>query len=154
MKILFTFLTYGKDIFGGVEKSIYNLIEGLNEINTDVVVFTGKKYEKNKPKYHKVYYSDYLIQNFDTNQVNNQILENYSTFNKQIHDELINIINIENPDYILAIDHIWGIIPYVDIFSKVKCPIGIVFHMLHESDLIKKMFDYPFDHFFLRKQLC
>lgn len=148
MKILFTFLTYGKDIFGGVEKSIYNLIEGLIKINTDAVIFTGKKYEKNKPKCHKVYYSDYLIQDFDTNQVNKQILENYSTYNKQIHDELINIINIENPDYILAIDHIWGIIPYVDIFSKIKCPIGIVFHMLHESDLISKMFDYPFDHFF------
>lgn len=148
MKILFTFLTYGINTFGGVEKSIYNLIQGLIKINVEAVVFTGNMCKKSNDTNHKIYYSDYLINDFNVSDINNDIIQNYTTYNAQIKEELLDIIEKEKPDYILAIDHIWGIIPHIDIFSDTTCPIGMVFHMLHEENLINKSLNYPFTHMF------
>lgn len=148
MKILFTFLTYGVNTFGGVEKSIYNLIQGLYKMKVEAVVYTGKMCKKNDTTNHKIYYSDFLLEHFDVSKINEDIVENYTTYNSEIKQELLDIIDIEKPDYILAIDHIWGIIPYVDIFNETTCPIGIVFHMLHEENLIRKTLEFPFSHIF------
>lgn len=150
MKIMFTFLTYGIDIFGGVEKSLFCLIEGLLKNNIEVVVYTGKMKKENNIL-HKVFYSNFLLSDFsqyNTFNINDAILNNYNEYNEELLNEILDVISIEKPDYILAVDHIWGIIPYVNIFEYVDCPVGLIFHMLHEEELVKKIFDYPFDKFF------
>lgn len=148
MKILITFLTYGINAFGGVEKSIYNLIQGLKKVNIEPIVFTGNINEKSNIADHKIYYSNYLINNFAVEDINSAIMQNYYKYHSEIKAELLKIIQSEKPDYILAVDHIWGIIPHIDIFDDISCPIGIVFHMLHDNDILSKVFNFPFKHIF------
>lgn len=147
-KILITFLTYGINVFGGVEKSIYNLIQGLQKIDVNTVVFTGNLYKGSNIANHRIYYSDYLINNFEVEDINNAIMQNYNENHSKIRAELLKVIQFEKPDYILAVDHIWGIIPHINIFHDISYPIGIVFHMLHDKSIISKVFDFPFKHIF------
>lgn len=147
MKILITFLTYGENIFGGIEKSISNFIDGLNKNGAQVVVYTGR-YATEIDANEKIYYSDFLIDSFSSKNIDEEIFLNYETEYFNIEKELLNIISCEKPDYILAVDHIAGILPHIDIFSKITVPIGIVFHMLANDEAIKKVLSKPFEHFF------
>ena len=61
MNILITFLTAKLNIFGGVEKSIFSLIDGLEKTGNNVFVYTSK----NDDKLKNFYYSNYLNCNFD-----------------------------------------------------------------------------------------
>lgn len=150
MKILVTFLTYGENIFGGIEKSIYNFINGLLKNNVQVVVYTGKLVKGNESTdlKHKTYYSDFLIDTFNAENIDTEILHNYASEKANIEAELLTIIERENPDYILAVDHIAGIIPHIDIFSKTSIPIGIVIHMLLTPAILGNVLSYPFVNLF------
>lgn len=147
MKILITFLTYGDNIFGGIEKSISNFVDGLIKNGAQVIIYTGK-YAIDVDANKKIYYSDFLIESFLSKNIDEEIFLNYATEYYNIEKELLNIISHERPDYILAIDHIAGILPHIDIFSKITVPTGIVFHMLANEEAIKNVFSKPFEHFF------
>ncbi len=149
MKILITFLTYGENIFGGIEKSILNFIDGLNKNGVEVVIYTGKyAKEVNGDKKKNIYYSDYLVDSFSSPNIDEEIFQNYRASYFNIENELLNIIGKEDPDYILAIDHIAGILPHIDIFSKTTIPIGLVFHMLANEEAIQNVISKPFKHLF------
>lgn len=80
--------------------------------------------------------------------IDSNILKNYRENKLQIETELEFILKKENPDYILSIDGLWGIISFLDVFKKIKCPTGIVYHMAYDPDLIKVSSNSPFNHFF------
>lgn len=146
-----TFLTFGKDIFGGIENSIYSLAQGLIGTSNEIIIYTGGL---NKGAQTidgiKIYYSSYLkdVFNEPIEDIDLNILKNYKENKLQIETELELILKIENPDYILSIDGLWGIISFLDIFEKIKCPSGIVYHMAYNQDLINVSSNRPFDHFF------
>ena len=152
MKILITFLAYEDDIFAGMEKSIYNLVNGLLSLGHACTIYTGLSNRKNsiKKRVCKIIYDRNLIRNLNPNKMNidESILRNYNDNNTKIKNRLLNTIEKECPDYILVVDHIWGIIPHINIFNDIKCKIGIVFHMMHNPEYIINCFKYPFDHFF------
>ena len=150
MKILITFLGYGENVFAGMERSIYNLTDGLIKIGHQVVVYTGKMHPAIKNKKYKVIYDDNLIKNINPSIgcVDDQIKQNYIQNNLKIKQALLETIKREKPDYILVQDHLWGIIPHVNILNDIKCKIGLLFHMTHNPDLIKEMFNYKFDNYF------
>lgn len=150
MKILITFLSYGENVFAGMEKSIYNLTMGLVDEGNQVVIYTSNMHKKvNNPKY-KVIYDDNLINHLDPSigSVDDQIKENYKKNEVLIKKNLIKTIKDEKPDYILVQDHLWGIIPHINIFDYIDCKIGLLFHMTHNPDLIREMFNYRFDNYF------
>lgn len=49
MNILITFLSAKKDVFGGMERSIYSLIKGLEYNNCNVFVYTAISEKKELP---------------------------------------------------------------------------------------------------------
>ncbi len=151
MKIMMTFLTFGKNIFGGIENSIYNLALGLMDNGNEVIIYTGRfGKDKNIINGIKIYYSNYLKDNFDEpiEQIDSNIMRNYHENKLEIETELLSIIENEKPDYILSVDILWGIISFTDIFSKIKCPTGLIYHMAYDVDLIKRSLGSPFNHFF------
>lgn len=154
MKILITFLGYGENVFAGMERSIYTLTNGLVDEGHQVVIYTSKMHPIVKNKKYKVVYDDNLIDFIDPTIgcVDDQIKANYKVNQTLIKQNLLKTIKEENPDYILVQDHLWGIIPHVDIFNEINCKIGLLFHMTHNPDLIKEIFNYEFDNYFCVSQ--
>jgi glycosyltransferase involved in cell wall biosynthesis len=151
MKILIPYLTFGKDIFGGIENSLYNLASGLVETGNEVFIYTGRMcYIGENVDGIKIFYSSHLKSCFDepVEDIDPNILHNYALNKNRIGSELLEIISLKKPDYILAIDHLWGILPYINIWEKINCQTGLNFHMNHRPDLIKKASIKPFTHFF------
>ena len=68
MNILITFLTAKLNTFGGVEKSIFSLINGLEKTGNNVFVYTSK----NDDNLKNFYYSNYSKYSITTrNHYNN-----------------------------------------------------------------------------------
>ena len=90
MNILITFLTAKLNTFGGVEKSIFSLIDGLEKTGNNVFVYTSK----NDDKLKNFYYSNYLNCNFDCpeNEIDNNIRGIYKEFELEINNEIENVI--------------------------------------------------------------
>lgn len=150
MKILITFLGYGENVFAGMERSIYTLTNGLVDEGHQVVIYTSKMHPIVQNKKYKVVYDNNLIDFIDPaiGCVDDQIKTNYKNNQVLIKQKLLKTIKEEKPDYVLVQDHLWGIIPHINIFNEIDCKIGLLFHMTHNPDLIKEMFDYNFDHYF------
>lgn len=146
MNILITFLSAKKDLFGGMERSIFSLIKGLEYNNCNVFVYTAVS-EKRENNF---IYSKYLKQDFseDVNLIDYYILENYRINSEEIKREIINVIIEKKIDYILAVDQLWGILPHIDIMNDIKCKVGIVYHMYLQEDLILKTLQLPFTNYF------
>lgn len=150
MKLLITFLGYGENVFAGMERSIYTLTNGLVDEGHQIIIYTSKMHPPVKNKKYKVVYDDNLIDFIDPliGCVDDQIKANYKANQTLIQQNLLKTIKEENPDYILVQDHLWGIIPHVNIFKEINCKIGLLFHMTHNPDLIKEMFNHEFNNYF------
>lgn len=151
LKILITFYNYGENVFGGIEKSLFNFIQGLIITGNDVVVYTSKMYKKSNYKSFKgfdVRYSNYLLDKLPVVGIDDAIKSNYLEYEENIRAEIVEALNEYKPDYVLSVDHIAGILSYIDIPELVDYRVGLVFHMLHNEQFIKKAFDYGFDDYF------
>lgn len=146
MNILITFLSAKKNVFGGMERSIYSLIKGLEYNNCNVFVYTAISEKKE----NNFIYSEYLKNTFSENVslIDHNILENYRINSEVIKHEIINIVNGKGINYILVIDQLWGILPHIDIMDDIKCKVGIVYHMFLQEDLILKTLQLPFTDYF------
>lgn len=150
MKVLITFLTFGKDIFGGIEHSLFNFIIGLIDNGNEVIIYTSKMFEIDKKiNGLSIYYSAYLISKFDedSSKIDELINLNLKSNKAKIEIELKSIIKRVRPSYILAIDHLWGIIPLINIWD-VSCPIGLYLRMNLNLKLLDRVAKMPFKHFF------
>jgi glycosyltransferase involved in cell wall biosynthesis len=146
MNILITFLTAKVNTFGGVEKSIFSLIDGLRKTNNNVYVYTSQ----NGDHLDNFYYSQYLNCNFDCaeSEIDNNIRKLYENNGKKINDEIESIILKNKIDYILIIDQLWGIIPSINFKNIYNVKMGILYHMTYQMDLIYKTLNMNFDNYF------
>ena len=146
MNILITFLSAKRDVFGGMERSIYSLIKGLEYNGCNVYVYTAVS-EKKEVNF---IYSKFLKNTFleDISMIDFNILENYKINAEVLKKEVLNIIDTKRIDYIIVEDQLWGILPHIDIMDYIKCKIGIIYHMYLQKDLIIKTLQLPFTHYF------
>ncbi|MFH1407883.1 MAG: glycosyltransferase family 4 protein [Patescibacteria group bacterium] len=152
MRLAFVFLTYGKNVFGGIENALYNLTQGLKDIGHDACVFTSGTYvtssSRNLPA--KAYISKYLPTKYD-GKVSNliQFLENNS---ENINSDFDNFLQNCKPDYIIAVDPIWGILPVTKYKFDSEIPFAISYHVANKwqetKELMHHSFGLPFDKFF------
>ena len=155
MKVLISFLSFGIDVFAGMERSIHNFANGLIDVGSQVIIYTGKMNYSNKlhSQKYKVYVDDMLYHEACClNNIDQEILSSYEANNEDMLRNLKDIIHNEKPDYILVEDHLWGIIPYLNVKRICDCKVGILFHMLHNEHLILQCLDYSFDDFFCVSQ--
>lgn len=134
-----------------MEHSLYNLALGLIHIGHEVVVYTGKMYVRNREEVIdgiQVIYSPYLKSKFSEKYIDESIFAHYVAYKESVELELLTLIEKERPDYILAVDHLWGVIPFIDIWGQVTCPVGLVYHMSHNPMLVERAASQPFAHFF------
>lgn len=145
MRILFTFLTFGKDIFAGMENSLYSLCQGICKTDSTALVYTTDYYGKrNHVDSIRTYRSKVLkVKHFgkDISQ-EKEIL----TKQKQIINELENIIKTEKIDCIVAWDPLWGIIPLINHDFNVDC--FVVHHVVQNKRIIRAVNKYKFKNQF------
>lgn len=147
MNILVTFLSARENVFGGMERSIFSLINGLEFQGCKVYIYTAVCGKMDQ----KIIQSVYLKTRFDepVEYIDNNILRNYSTYKTEVRTEIIHTIENLGIDYLLVVDQLWGIIPHIDFWSnEVMCRVGIVYHMFLQTELIQLTLDEPFDNYF------
>ena len=152
MKVLITHLTFGRDVFGGVERATFNLCLGLSTIGHEVVVYTSKKYvgdiDRTIIDGVRVVSSPHLKANFEgpTHLINEAILTDYRQHRREIVVEFLALMARERPDYILAVDHLWGIVPHIAAWEHFSCASGLLYHMAYEPMILEKTAAQPFTH--------
>src|SRR4030067_3190395 len=103
MKIAFTFLTYGKNVFGGIENALFNLTKGLKDIGHEPIVFTSSTYSNshkdNLPA--KIFVSKHLPSHYDgiVSNLINQLRDRSAKINKDFDLFLATY----TPDYIVVV---------------------------------------------------
>lgn len=149
MKVGIAFLTYAENTFAGIENSLFRFVDGLIKNNVQVSLFTSKYSNFSEGKNIDIYkcpglYPDRIITDQDKDK---EIISNYLQNNRVIEKHIRNYLSIHQPDYLLAVDHLWGILPFCDI-GKLKVNCGLLFHMDHNPEIIRKSLKMPFKHFF------
>jgi len=144
MKIMFTFLTFGKNIFGGIEHSLYNFILGLYKQGIDVSIYTSKTYSNTDVLDGiNVYTSDYLQTTFTGKD--KDIFINYRKNTDLIRKEFRTLYKEKKPDLIVCVDHLWGILPILNM--DIPCKKFLWLHVFHNKNLLKKVLKTDFDLF-------
>jgi glycosyltransferase involved in cell wall biosynthesis len=97
-----------------------------------------------------IIFSDFLKSEFDDEigTLDQNIERNYLEHHDEIKEEIRGILDEHKPDYVLAVDHLWGILPFIDIFEDINCSSGMLFHMYHNAKHINLTLAKPFKHFF------
>jgi len=148
MRLAFVFLTYGRNVFGGIENALYNLTCGLKDIGHNLFVFTSGAYATRSDKQlpAKLYVSDHLPTKYG-GKVTNLIrfLENNS---KNINSDFDRFLKACLPDYVIVIDPIWGILPVTGYKFGHKVPFAISYHIANKwpetKKIMKRSFTLPF----------
>jgi len=141
MKILFTFLTFGKDIFAGMENSLYSLCQGMLKAGSIPLVYTtSHSGDDSEVDRIKVYRSKVLkVSHFgDDLSQEQEIIKNKHI----IISELEWIIEKENPDCVVAWDPLWGIITLLGYKFDRDC--FLVHHVIQNPRMIRSVNNYNF----------
>ncbi|MBN1162745.1 glycosyltransferase family 4 protein [Patescibacteria group bacterium] len=128
MKIAFTFLTYGKDIFGGIENALFNLTKGLDELDHDVFVFTSSTYIDGTENFPAdVYRSKFLPTEYNGN-VKHLISSLYDN-RTAINNDFDYFLEKFKPDHVVVVDPIWGILGATYYTNNTNTPFSISYHI-------------------------
>src|SRR5450759_2816487 len=147
MKIAITFLTFGLDAFGGMERATFFLACGLVGEGCDVVVLTSRAFTDGTTiNGVRVIPMDSVETTFFGGDAG--ILAQFALHHDAISSELLGILAREKPDYILAIDPVWGIIPLLNIWRALSSPVALVFHVSHSEEILSRVAGMPFTNLF------
>ncbi len=131
MRIAFTFLTYGTNIFGGIENALFNLTKGLKDIGHEVSVFTSSTYlstNGNLPA--NVYQSKHLPTKYDGNV--NRLISYLQDHSKLINSDLDSFLEKCKPDHVVVVDPIWGILEATAYINRRNIPISMSYHIAND----------------------
>jgi hypothetical protein len=147
MKILFSSITYGKDIFAGMENSAFNFIQGLKENGHDISVFTGNAYATSGfSDGINIYASKWLPNKFPLNDA--EIIDIYETNRQNISEDLANMLYAEKPDLIISWEPLWGVLQYLDKTLTASTKTAVVFHVVSSASVLKKAVEFGYDYYF------
>lgn len=152
MKIAFTFLTYGKDIFGGIENALFNLTKGLDDLGHEVIVYTSSTYiDDNDSLPANVYRSNHLPTDYD-GDVNHLISFLYD-HRKIINNDFDYFLKKYKPDHVIVVDPIWGILGATFYTNHTNIPFSISYHIANAwpetQTIMEQSLLNDYDNFFV-----
>lgn len=151
MKILLTFLTFGKDIFAGMENSIYQLSKGINEIGATAVIFTSFAYGGDESVDGiRVYRSRHLPTDFTGGDI--ALRRRILTKKDAITRDLLAVIENEKPNYIMSWDPLWGFLQYLEIHTLTNIPLLLSYRVVNIDSTLRKANGFPFRKSFALSQ--
>ncbi|EKE00245.1 MAG: group 1 glycosyl transferase [uncultured bacterium] len=134
MKIAFTFLTYGRDVFGGIENALFNITKGLKDIGHEPIVFTSSTYASNSTNTGKLpaetYISKHLPNHYNGNVTS--LIKCLKKNSAEINSDFDIFLEKYKPDFIIVIDPIWGILQvtkYPIEHLTTRIPVAMSYHI-------------------------
>ncbi|MEN0653391.1 MULTISPECIES: glycosyltransferase family 4 protein [Hyphobacterium] len=152
MNILFCHLTAGYNIFGGVERSIINLALELSRQEHRIVLYTGRNTipSLDGPTYKSISFvkAEYLniptyCDNFD-DTLRRLLISNAGAIVRELNELFFD----GKFDAIIAVDQLWGVIPFLNRNSlNTKAKFVMYYHMSHSNMDINRSIAFGFDHY-------
>lgn len=141
MKICIAFLSFSKDVFAGIENSIYNLCLGFLANGIEVLIYTGylAGNEKNIDAI-KIYRSVLLPQKLPSGNDHGDaaIFKDLVKNRSRIQQEFHHLVREENVDYVISCDALWGILQVSEAWKNSPCPIILSLHVLNTPSLLEQ----------------
>jgi glycosyltransferase involved in cell wall biosynthesis len=137
------FLSFGENIFAGIENSLYNLALGLINHGVEVHVYTGfLSGDDDRIGQISIYRSrllpDTLPEGDDT--VRRSLLAN----RLEIIDEIVEFVRNRRITHLFVCDPLWGIIQPTKAWKQINLPIILSLHVLNRTDLLTEALQVPY----------
>lgn len=135
MRVLLTFLTFGRDVFGGIERATVNFAHGLRDAGADVFVYTSPAYARGgvDAGIH-IRTSALLPSSYDGNDAT--LIRHLTSRRAQIIAEYRDLEDDVSPDLVVSVDHLWGILPALAV--RARCEHAVWLHVFHNAALLKE----------------
>ena len=141
MNFLFTLLSFERDVFAGIENSVYNLALGLMAENKVIVYTSFLSGASAYVEGVQVIRSNNLPQNLPVGDSarDGAILQHCKTFASHISQEILGIIKENNIDILISFDHIWGITHEIEFYKICPIPIILSLHVFSHEEILCKI---------------
>lgn len=148
MKIVMMFLSYSTNIFGGMERATHFLARGLVARGAEVIIITGNLPSSAESDLDSVRLV--RIRSLETMlPATEAIIRHAVAANRNsIECEVVDALRLIQPDYILIVDPVWGVLPHLAVWDNIGCPVGLVFHVCHEERVISSVLKLPINDIF------
>lgn len=130
MRIGISFLSFGKDIFAGMENSLYNLALGLIGLGASVHVYSGYlSGSEDMVDAIEVHRSAFLPSSLPEGDITVRcwLLRNKS----EILSELAWFISEHRIDFLYVCDPLWGIVQLTEAWDVINCPMLLSLRVLN-----------------------
>ena len=147
MNIGFSMLSYGRDVFGGIENSIFNLIKGLRAQSHHCFVYSGTlSGTESLIEETPVFRSSALPMSLKgSNEESDRFLEQHIRSNStEIVAELLQFEKQYKLDALVTVDPLWGIVLCSGAWKSLSCPVVISHHVVGQSHLLDQAAAAPF----------
>lgn len=148
MTILITFLSFAKDVFGGIENSVCNLARGLEQNGVRVIVYTSYLgSDAAEVEGVRAVRSRRILPATlpDGNARRDEEIAKHLIENREdIAGELAAVVAEHNVDVILAFDLLWGIVQLVEPWRRMRCAVVSSLHVLNDRILLQRAAASPY----------
>lgn len=143
MKICISFLSYGKDVFAGIENSLYNLAAGFAAQHAEVIVYSSYlSGSESIIDVVPIFRSDILPRELP--EGNLTIWQCLTERSHEIQDEFCALLTRERVDYAITCDALWGILQVADACKCAPCPVILSLHVVNTPELLKQAAENPY----------
>jgi glycosyltransferase involved in cell wall biosynthesis len=143
MRIGISFLSFGKDIFAGIENSLYNLALGLAANEASVHVYSGRlSGNEDVIDGITVYRSDLLPSSLPDGD--DTVRKSLSEKKSEISRELAEFVYGRDIDFLYVCDPLWGVAQLTEAWNLVKIPMLLSLHVLNTREMLRDSERSPF----------
>jgi glycosyltransferase involved in cell wall biosynthesis len=151
------FLSFGKDVFAGIENALYNLSLGLIENGADVHVYSGfLSGTENSIGAISIFRSHLLPSTLPKGDdtVRSTLAQN----GPDIAAEILEFLKDRKITHLYICDPLWGIVQPTGVWRRINSPMVLSFHVLNTWDLLYQARGIPYSLHtavsdYLRKQI-
>ncbi len=145
MRIGFAFMTCGKDIFGGIDHSIFNLSLGFHALGIEVLAYSSNVFCSDPTVGPiSVYRSALLPSRLPEGNQHQTIVRCLAERGEAIREEFFAFAKRERLDCVITCDPVWGILQEAGACVNAPCPIVLSFHVVNSEDTLKRAQQTPY----------
>ncbi len=137
------FLSFGRDVFAGMENSLYNLALGLHQVGAAVAVFSsflsGQDSEIDGIPVHRSRLLPEILPEGDST-VREEIRGN----RKELCGEIGDFVSRYRLTHLYVCDPLWGIIQFSEAWKEIDVPMVLSLRVPNELDLLEEAERVPY----------
>ncbi|ETR70223.1 MAG: glycosyl transferase family protein [Candidatus Magnetoglobus multicellularis str. Araruama] len=137
------FLSFGINIFAGIEHALYNLCNGFNDNDIDVHIYSGYlSGDEDKIGNISIYRSFLLPSKLPKGD---KTVRSILSLNKTaINEEILEFIKSKKITHAYICDPLWGIVQTTEAWKNIDIPMILSFHVLNTKDLLLEATTVPY----------